>query len=653
MLDALRRGSTGLVAKLLLGLLIISFAVWGIADVFTGYSRGAVASVGDAKITVTDFDRVLRAELDGISQEAGRRVTMDDARNQGIDRLVLSKMIGQTALKEYADDIKLGLSQDRVVQNLFSDPGFAGPDGKFSRTGFNDLLARLGMSEGMFLQLRLEDDLRQQFSSAVLGATVVPQAMIDIENGYKNETRDIAFFKIDAAKKVTVAEPDEAKLLAYYNDNKASFMTPEYRKYNVLVATATDLKKDVTITDEELKASYESEKETYDTPEKRRVQQIAFKDKAAAEAAREALVKGTKNFMDVAKEVGAKEDDVNLGIVAKSQLIDPKIAEAAFKIERDAISDVIEGRFATVLLRVIEISPGRESTFEETKEKVRDKLATAKAATLLQEKVDLVEEGRNAGKTKKQIADELKLRYIEVPAADKDGKSPEGTPVLDIWTPELVTRFAARTEPGALTDPVEIGSDGYAWVEVLSIDPPKEKPFDSVKAEVKKAVIDSETRQQVKDLADKLVERLKAGEDFAKVAADGGGTPDKVEAVKRNMVPPGLTEEAVDVAFSLPQGGAGSALTVDRGTRVVMKVEKVTPAGDLPASDKDKLVNELRRGLQNDLLIAYVQSLQNRFGVSINDKDFARATGADVTTYYVQGIQPSPGHSHARRTTAA
>jgi peptidyl-prolyl cis-trans isomerase D len=630
MLDALRRGATGIVAKLLLSLLIISFAIWGIADVFTGFSRGSVATVGDTKISAVDFDRVLRTELDGISAEAERRVTMEDARKQGIDRLVLSKLIGQTALKEYAQDLNLGLSQDRVVQNLFEDPGFAGPDGKFSRTGFNDLLSRLGMSESMFLSLRLDDELRQQFSSAVLNSTVVPQSMIDIENAYKNETRDIEFFKIDAAQKVTVPEPDDAKLLAYYNENKSSFMTPEFRKFNVLAATVSELKKQVTVSDEELKASYEAEKATYDTPEKRRVQQISFKDRASAEAAREVLVKGTKNFMDVAKDNGAKESDVNIGLVSKSQLIDPKIADAAFSIERDAISEVIDGRFATVLLRVIEIQPGRESTFEETKEKVRDKLATQKATALLQEKVDLVEEGRNAGKPKKQIAEELGLRLIEVAAADRDGKSPEGTPVLDIPTPETVARFVFRTEPGTIAEPLEIGSDGYAWVEVLNVEPPKEKPFESVKAEVKSALMDAERRRLVKELADKLVERLKAGEDFAKVAADGGGTPDKVETIKRNMVPPGLTEDAVDVAFSLPQGGAGSALTVDRGTRVVMKVAKITPAGELSGAEKDKLVGELRRGLQNDLLIAYVTSLQDSLGVSINDKEVARVTGADV-----------------------
>jgi peptidyl-prolyl cis-trans isomerase D len=629
MLDALRRGATGLLAKILLSLLILSFAVWGIADVFTGFNRGSVATVGDSTITAPDFDRVLRTELDGLSAETERRITMEDARKQGIDRLVLSKMIGQTALREYASELNLGLSQERVVEGLLSDPGFAGPDGKFSRTDFNNLLSRLGMSEAAFLSLRRDDDLRQQFSSAILAASVLPKALVDIENSYKNETRDIEFFKIDAAK-MTVAEPDDAKLQSYYTENKADFMTPEYRKFNVLVATVSELKKEVTLTDDELKQSYESEKETYDTPERRRIQQIAFKDKATALAAREALVKGGKNFMDVAKENGAKESDVNLGMIPKKQLIDPKIAEAAFSIARDDISEVIEGRFATVLLRVIEIEPGRKSTFEETKEKVRDKLATAKAVTLLQERVDLVEEGRNAGKTKKQIAEELKLRYIEVPASDADGKSPEGQTVLDLPTPERITRLVFRTEPGTLTEPVEIGSDGYAWVEVLGIDAPKDKPFETVKADVKSDYIDAERRKLVKEAADKFVERLKGGEDFAKVAADGGGKPDKLDSVKRNLIPPGLTQEAVDVAFSLPPGGAGSALTVDRGTRTVMKVTKMTPAGELPKSDQDKMVNELRRDLQNDILIAYVTSLQDRLGVTINDKEVARVTGADV-----------------------
>lgn len=630
MLDALRRGSTGWVAKILLSLLILSFAVWGIADVITGFGRGALATVGETEITATEFNRVYRNELESLSIQNERRITAEEARREGVDRLVLSKMIGQAALREHANALNLGLSTEQVVEGLRNDPDFAGPDGKFSRTGFNDLLSRLDLSEAGFLQLRREDELRQQLSTAILSSTVVPKEFLKINNAYNNETRTIEFFKMDASK-ITVSEPDEAKIKAYYEENKQDFMRPEYRKFSVLVASTEDLKKEVQVSDEDLKASYEADKDSYDTPERRRVQQIAFKDKAAAEAAREALVKGSKNFMDVAKEQGATEKDVNLGMLSKPQLIDPKIADIVFKLERDAISDVTEGRFATVLLRVIEIEPGRKSTFEETKNKVRDKIAATRAATLLQEKADLVEEGRNAGKSLKDLASELKLKHIDVAASDQSGKTPEGTTALDgIPTPERITRLVFRTEPGTETEPVELGSDAYAWLDVQGKDPTREKPFEEVKDAAKAAWLDAERGRLVKEAADKFVERLKAGEDLAKVAADAGGTPDKVEDVKRNLVPPGLTQEAVETAFAQPLNGAASALTVDRGTRTVMKVTKITPAGDLPKADADKLVTDLRQDLQNDLLIAYVSQLQNNLGVHVDETEFKRVTGADT-----------------------
>jgi peptidyl-prolyl cis-trans isomerase D len=165
---------------------------------------------------------------------------------------------------------------------------------------------------------------------------------------------------------------------------------------------------------------------------------------------------------------------------------------------------------------------------------------------------------------------------------------------------------------------------------VLSIDAPKEKPFDTVKADVRKTVVETETARLVRELADKLADRLKTGEDIAKVAADAGGTPDKLEDVKRNQVPPGLTQDAVQLAFTLGLNGAAHSLTTDRGSRSVMKVTSITPPGELGKADRDKLVEELKRELQNDVLIAYVSTLQDKLGVNINEQEFQRATGADV-----------------------
>lgn len=630
MLDALRRGATGLVAKLLLGLLIASFAVWGIADVFQGFGRGTLATVGEEDITPQQFERVLRTDLDALSQEIGRRVTFEDARREGYDRLVLSKLIGQAALAQDARDMKLGLSLDDAVADLKADPDFKGADGKFAHVEFQNFLSRLGLSESQFMKLRIEDQLRKQISGAILAATAAPQAFIDVRNKWDNESRSIRFFKIDAAKVAPVAEPDEATLKTFYEGRKAEFMSPELRRFAALVTSVEDLKKEVEISEEELKAAYTDEKDTYDKPERRRIQQIAFKGRAAAEAAREALVKGSKNFLDVAKENGAKESDINLGMKAKKELIDPKVAEAAFKLERDAYSEVIDGLFATVIVRVIEIEPGLESTFEGSREEVREKLATKKAGELIQERADLVEEARNAGKTLKEIADSLKLRIFEVSGSDRDNKTADGKTAVDSEDAADIIEAVFKAQPGVPSEAIELGKDGYAWIDVISADPPKEKPFDQVKDAVMTAWRESEQRRLVKEAADKLVERVKAGEDIATIATEAGGTTETVEDIRRTVSPPGLTQEAVELAFTLPLNGAASALTADRGTRTVMKVIKITPAADPTATEKDKIVSEMRRNLQNDMLIAYVTDLQERLGVKINEAEFRRVTGADV-----------------------
>lgn len=629
MLEMLRRASTGNIAKVLMSLLIISFGIWGIQDVFKGYGVGSVASVGNEKISSEDFDRMYRAEINSLSIENERRISQEEARKEGIDRLVLSKMISQSALEQQSNDMKLALSMESVAAELKSDPNFFGPDGKFSRLSFDDLLSRLGISENFFLNLRRSDELRQQITSSIIASINVPKSLVEIINQFRNETRSIEFFKIDKDKAIKAIEPDETKLKTYYEDNKTLFMTSEYRKFNVLIARIDDLKNDVSISEDDIKSNYEQDKQSYDIPEKRRIQQISFIDKNKAEEARVSILNGTKSFMDLAKEQGAKESDVNLGLLSRAELIDKKIAEKVFSLERDAISEVVEGKFTNVLLRVIEIEPGHQSTYEESKDKVKDKLATKFATNLLQERIDLVEEGKNAGKTLQDIAIDLKLKFFEVPASNREGKAPDGSSVLEIENSESIIRKVFQYEPGTETDPFEIGSNGYAWVDVINIEPPKQKSFETANVDVKKIYMDNETNRNIKELADTLIDRLNKGEDFKKIAEEQGGKTDQLDDVKRNLIPPGLTEEAIKIAFSLPLNSSSSALTSDRSTRTIFKVIKIEKASQLSKEEEEKLANEVGQDLQNDILLTYVQNLQEKLGVSINDKEFNRIMGVE------------------------
>ena len=632
MLDALRRGAQTWLAKILFAILIVSFGVfWNVADVFRGFGRGSIAKVGDADITVTEFQRAFQNQIRSITLEGGERLSTEQALAFGLDRQALEQLIAQSAVRGHAARLGLGLSDAALVAGIREDPAFAGPDGRFSRLGFEGLLRQMGLSEQGFLALRRDDELRGQISDALIAAAVAPKPMVDDLHAWREETRTLEHVEIDAGK-VTVAEPDEAKLRETYEANKTSFMTPEYRKVALLVLSADELKGEVALTDEEIKTSYEDHKAAYDKPEQRRIQQIAFKDKAAADAARKELVEGKKNFLDVAKEQGATEDDVNLGMLAKDQLIDPKIAEAAFGLARDAISEPIEGRFATVLVRVIEISEGKESTFEEVKDQVRDKLARERAEGLIHERFDLVEEGRNAGKTLKEIGEELKLRFLDVEAVAADNTTPDGKAAIDIPNAATALRTIFATAAGLQAEAVELPESTFVWFDVLSVTERKERPFDEVKDGVRTLYMEKEKGRLLDELAGTLVERLKSGEPFAKVAEEAGGKAEVTEAIKRNMSPPGLTTEAVRLAFSLPKGGAGFAATSDQASRVVLQVKDVTPAAAPSKEQADRLAKELSDALANDALVAYVTALKQDLGVQVNEAELRRATGSGAET---------------------
>ena len=427
MLEAMRRGAQTPVAKLLFGLLCVSFAIWGVADVFNGWGRGYVAKVGHTEISAEEFRRSYQDELDRISRQTKQRLSAEQGHTFGLDRQVLAQMIAGAAVEAHAGQLGLALSDKALAEGIQSDPNFQ-TNGKFDRQGFEGLLRQIGLTEQGFLELRRKDELRGAIIGALLKSQTVPKPLFDLMHAYNQEKRVIEWIKIDP-EAVTVAEPDEATLKKRYEDDKAKYMTPEYRKVQVLMLTADDLKKDTVISDDEIAKAYEDDKDSYNTPEQRRVQQIAFKDRAAAELALKALRDGTKTFADVAKEAGAKDTDVDLGLITKKALIDPKVADVAFSLEKDKYSDVVDGRFATVIVRVTQIEPGTTRSLADVKDQVRDKLATDKAHSDLQNKRDEVEDARLAGKTLKEVAEQLKLGFKEIPATDATGLAPDGKPV--------------------------------------------------------------------------------------------------------------------------------------------------------------------------------------------------------------------------------
>jgi peptidyl-prolyl cis-trans isomerase D len=631
MLETLRRGAQGWTAKILFGLLVVSFGFWGISGSFSGYGEGSLARVGKTEISTAEFQQSYQAQFDNLRRRFGGRITAEQARSFGFDQQVLSQLIGGVAIDNHTKELQLGLPEDVLAERFKKDQRFLGVDGKFSRPAFDFFLRQNNLTERSFLNIARKDEVRDQLTIALVESVQAPATTIEMLHKFREEARKISYFTVDPSKVPAVGEPDDAKLQELYEQRKATFMTQEQRNAAVMTLTVDDVKKNVTVTDADIKAAYEQDPERFNTPEKRRVQQISFADKAKAEAAAKEIA-GGKPFTDVATEAGAKDSDIDLGLVTKREMIDPKIAEAAFKLDKDQVSPVVEGRFVNALVRVTEIEAGKQKSLADVSGEIKDRLALERASGEIQKLHDQVDDSRSAGKTLKEAAAALKLPLIEVAGVDRTGQTGDGKPALSIPGAEAIVAAIFANKPGVESEPVELADNGYAWIEVQAITAAKQREFAEVKGDVKKLWTDTETRKALGTTTQKFVERLNAGEPIEKVADDAGGKVTTTDPTLRGGKPTGLTEQAISQAFALAAGAISSTESADGKSRIVFKVAEIIPAPPITPAQSEKIKAEVVRQMQSETMAEYLVALQERYGVSINNAAFQRAVGADRQT---------------------
>jgi peptidyl-prolyl cis-trans isomerase D len=627
MLEALRRGAGTWIARVLLGILAISFSFWGIPEFFRARTDGPIATVGSAKITAEQFQQAYGQELDQVSRQYRQRITPQVGQQLGLDRRTLANLIGTTALDEQAKELGLALPDSLIADGIRNDPNFRGFDGKFSKAAFDGFLRQTSLSEKAYFALRRQEEIRGQLTDAVLvNAGTVPQAHLDLVYKWREETRIVEHVTIDPAKVVTVVEPDDAKLTAYYDSNKSRFMQPEFRKASVLLLTRDEMLKRVPVTDAEVSAAYDADKSKFDLPEKRRVFQLAFPDAAAAGKAYEELSKAA-NFVEAATKLGFKDSDIDLGVVTRKDMIDTKAATAAFALKKDELSKPVAADFTTVLLRVTEIEAGRVKPLDEVKGEIKDRLASERVSREISVLHDKVDDLRSSGKSLKEAGATHQLTYKEVDAIDQSGKALDGKTALDHPEAARIALGLFATQQGLESEAIQLGDGGYAWVDVLGITPSRQKTLDDVKAEAKTLWLAEDKQRQIIEAASKFVERVTKGESLDAIATELGAKVEKTTAFTRTTSPQGLSTAAVQAAFARPKGGVQASASVDGASRAIIRVADVIAAPAATQEQTDKLKSELSREFQAEQLNAYVQGLQTRLGTTLNAAALGQALG--------------------------
>ena len=628
-LDSLRKGATRLLGLILMGLLVISFAVWGIADIFRGYGSQTLVSVGDTEINSQEYLRAQRDVLRSMGSTAGRTLSLQEAREQGLDKRVLERLIGGAALDTHAKHLGLNISDEALLEAIRNDPAFKDSSGNFSPIALQQALRNLDMSEQGYLAAEREQNLRRQLLSTVGRSATASPVFLGAFNEFNNEMRSLRYVVVPRTAVGTISDPTDEELKRYYDNHRTKFTQPEFRKVGVLVVTPETVKDQVDITEGDLRAAFERDKEKLGAPERRKVQQIPFPDKASADAAYQKAQSGT-DFVALAKEQGLSESDIDLGLLSRADMADTVIRDTTFKLEKDKVSEPVTGELGkTVLLRVSEIEPGKIVTFEEAKPELEKKLLKERAQVAIFDLHDKIEDERAAGTQLSEIATKFNIPYKVVDQVDRRGQAPDGnTPDLPQKTELLNAVFA--TDVGVENDPIDAKDDGLVWYELLGITPQQLKPLDQVKQTVIEDWRVDELRNRMSKHTDELVKSLSGGKTLDELAKELNAEVVVSEPLKRNGMTVNILPNALLQAFALPQGGYGSAPSgVDEG-RIVFQVDKITPPEPLDEASINQLKRRLANFMGEDIIGEYFTALEQRYGVRVNQQALSKLTGSET-----------------------
>jgi len=630
MLRGMRNASSTRLGKIILagamGALIISFGLWGIADIFRGFGQSTLATIGHTEISINAFRQLYNDRLQQIGRQFGRPLSQDQARAFGLDRQVLQQTIAEAALDEQAQRLHLGQSDAETLRVIYGDPNFKGSNGAFDQARFQATIREFGFSEQRYIADQRKVSLRRQIAGTVSAGLEPAKTMIEALSRYQNERRTIDYVRLDAAQAGTIDAPAPEALAGYFDDHKMQFRAPEYRKIAFVAVTPEEIGKWTEVSDADARKLYEQRRDKLGTPEKREVSQIVFPTMEEATAARERIAAGL-SFDDLAKERELKPGDVELGMMAKSAIIDPAIAEAAFALPSGEVSQPLQGQFGVALVRIGKIEPGVLPSYDSMAASLKKEIATERARKAVADLRDKMEDERGGGASVIQAAQKLGLAAVTIDAVDRSGRLPDGQLAAIPKGIDLVSQ-AFNSEVGVDNDPITF-QGGYVWFDVLGITPSRERSLDEVKDQVEARWRDDQIASRLKTKANELVARLEQGGKIADEAAAAGLKVESSAEFKRDGAVPGLPPAAIAAAFRIAKDGVGQTAGGAGNAQIVFRVTEVTvPPVDFASDEVKTLKQTLQRNLTDEQIGEYVTRLESDIGTSINQEAFAQVTGA-------------------------
>ena len=542
MLDGMRKISQHWIGRAILsvlfGLLIVSFVIWGVGDMFRGFVPDKVAEVGGQSITAQQYQNALQTVMFRIQSRTHRNLTSAQAHELGLDRQVLGNLIADAALDVRAASLGMAISEASIVAAVRSDPSLQDASGQFNPAAFDQALRDSGLTERGFFAAQSRAYMRQQIETPLIDGLAAPKPLVDLLARVEAQTRAIDYVALPPSAAGDIPAPADDVLKAYFNERKDQYRAPEYRALEILLVDPSTLANPADVSDDDAKADYDKVRDArFATPEKRKLQQIVFPDQASADDA-EAKIKAGASFDDIVKARNLKPSDVDLGEATKAAMFDQRSPTPRSRCRRTASA---RSSRASSVRRSCGSSASRRAaskTFDEVKDTLKKEIAADRVAGQVQSVHDKIEDARVSGKTLAEAAKTVGLEARAIAAVDAQGRDEKGA-ALDLPDQAELLAAAYASDVGVDDAPLQTSNRGWLWFDVMKVDPARERTFDEVKDQVEKQWRAEAVAKALSAKADDMVKQIEGGATLESLAQGAG-----LEA-----------KSAVDLRRS---GGAGS-----------------------------------------------------------------------------------------------
>lgn len=610
----------GALVGILIALLVLAFAVWGINDVFSPSSKDAVVSLGGNEVSTAEFDTQFRRELSVLARTEGRQLPHQEAYDRGIHRQVIQQLTTSKVIEIDADDLGIGVNTRSAIDYVSDIEAFQDElTGKFSESKMEEILAmqRPPISRQQFEKTLVQDLRQQQTIPAINGGVVAPLEFAQQRYQYLTEQRKASVLTFDQRAIEEPPLPTDEELKTYIAENPLRFTAPEYRRVTLIRLETTDITPDLEVTDVELEEFFQLKVDLGElgSAETRSVVQLTARDEETAKQAAERLANG-EDASDVAVLLNLIEPTTYENVV-EDAILDPETGKTAFELAEGNSKAILGSLGNWYAVGVTKVTPADRPTLADIRDELTKELLESKATEKLFEITPTIENILDEGGTIEEAAEAAEVPYATIDYIDRSGTTQDGKKLSGfelrkgIAEDEAILKEIFTNDMGYPTDLFQTSSGGWAALRIDEIIESKVREFGDVRQQAAALWTQGKTNEALDERMRDLAQSARDGktlETLQTEIGDGAALEDIVllRSSRSERVGPGLTAELLDGSIGDVVRGSGPRPL----TRQIAILTDIIESNDgLAGQYADLLQDQATAAIRSDLNNAYQQAI--------------------------------------------